>query len=380
MKKRLLFIITQFYKGGAETALLNLFHVLEPKQYEIDFLIFDQMILSNATSLIPQIPDWINVCNAAEKEGKGAVCLKVLFKIWQRLTGRQLYRPSAYRFVKDKAYDIVFSYGEWLSPEFAAKKVNAVRRYIWIHTDIDKAGYVDERILFRYDSKYTGYLFVSEHSKKSAEERFPIVKGKSFVVHNLCDESAIRKLSEQVVEQYRRSKEEFLLVTVGNLRDEKNYPRHIEVMRELKKRRLPCRWICIGSTANMFLYQRLKALCNEYELDNDFCFIGVKENPYPYIKQADLIAVLSDFESWSLVITEAKILGVPIIATRTSGALEQITNGVNGILTGFEVKEIADKMEEYIFNPEMQKRFRKNLEGYSIQNRVLEELDEIFGS
>ena len=118
----------------------------------------------------------------------------------------------------------------------------------------------------------------------------------------------------------------------------------------------------------------------EYELDNDFCFIGVKENPYPYMKQGDLIAVLSDFESWSLVITEAKILGVPIIATRTSGALEQITNGVNGILTGFEVKEIADKMEEYIFNPEMQKRSRKKLEGYSIQNRVLEELDEIFGS
>ena len=28
MKKKLLFVITQFYKGGAETSLLNLFQLL----------------------------------------------------------------------------------------------------------------------------------------------------------------------------------------------------------------------------------------------------------------------------------------------------------------------------------------------------------------
>ena len=39
MKKKLLFVITQFYKGGAEMALLNLFQTLSPEQFEIDFLV-----------------------------------------------------------------------------------------------------------------------------------------------------------------------------------------------------------------------------------------------------------------------------------------------------------------------------------------------------
>ena len=50
--KKILFVITQFYKGGAEVALLNLFHQLPQSEFEIDFLIFDQMILKDAQSLI----------------------------------------------------------------------------------------------------------------------------------------------------------------------------------------------------------------------------------------------------------------------------------------------------------------------------------------
>ena len=64
-KKKLLFVITQFYQGGAETALLNLFRILSPKEFDIDFLILDQMPLKNAVSLILQIPSCIQVCHAA---------------------------------------------------------------------------------------------------------------------------------------------------------------------------------------------------------------------------------------------------------------------------------------------------------------------------
>ena len=179
MKKKLLFVITQFYRGGAEVALLNLFRSLSPEQYEVDFLIFDQMILKNATSLIEEVPSWINVCNASQKEGYFAIILKVIFKIWIRLTKKQLYRYSAYRFVKGKKYDMAFSYGEWLSPEFVAKRVNSKEKYIWIHTDIDKAQYVNNQILLGYDTFYDKYIFVSHLSKLSAENKYPMIKGKS---------------------------------------------------------------------------------------------------------------------------------------------------------------------------------------------------------
>ena len=42
MKKKLLFVTTQFYKGGAEMALLRLFRSLSPKEYAVDFLLTDR--------------------------------------------------------------------------------------------------------------------------------------------------------------------------------------------------------------------------------------------------------------------------------------------------------------------------------------------------
>lgn len=376
-KKKVLFVITQFYKGGAEVALLNLFRNLSPKEYEIDFLIFDQMVLKNAQSLLEEIPSWIRVCHAAEREGRFAVIFKIWFKLYQKITKRQLYRRSAYQFVRRKQYDMAFSYGEWLSPEFVAKKVKAKRKMVWIHTDIDKANYVDETILFGFDAMYDRYIFVSEQSKKSAEKRFPFLKGKTVVVHNMCDEKAIHLAAKKRVsglEQYPKP----WLFSVGNLRDEKNYPRQIEVMRILKERGEVLTWFCIGSTANYFIYQRVKELIEQYQLQEQFVLLGVKKNPYKFMKQADAVMVLSDFESWSFVITEAKVLGIPVIATATSGAREQLVDGENGIVTSFKPEEIAERILEYLKNPLEKEKICKNLEGFSTNQDVIKEFTELF--
>ena len=376
-KKKVLFVITQFYKGGAEVALLNLFRTLSPKEYEIDFLIFDQIVLKNAQSLIEEIPSWIRVCNAAEREGRFAIIFKIWSKIYQKVTKRQLYRRSAYQFVRWKRYDMAFSYGVWLSPEFVAKKVKAKKKMVWIHTDIDKANYVEEKILFGFDKMYDRYIFVSEQSKKSAEKRFSFLKRKSVVVHNMCDEKAIRLAAEKSVSGLKSYPKPWLL-SVGNLREEKNYPRQIEVMRILKERGITLTWFCIGSTANYFVCQKVKELLEQYQLQDQFILLGVKKNPYPYMKQADAVMVLSDFESWSFVITEAKVLGVPVIATATSGAKEQLVDGKTGIITSFEPKEIAEQILEYLNNPLKKEQICKNLKGFSAKQDVIKEFQGLF--
>lgn len=373
MKKKLLFVITQFYKGGAEVALLNLFQSLLPEKYKVDFLIFDQMILKDARTLTDQIPSWIRVCNAAEKEGRLAVVVKVWFKIVRRITKRQLYRSSAYRFVRYKKYDAAFSYGEWLAPEFVARKVRAKKKFVWIHTDIDKAKTVDEKVLFRFDAQYDGYIFVSEQSKKCAQARFPVCRGKSAVVHNMCADDAVRAAAKEQVHGILSYQKPWLL-SVGNLRDEKNYPRQIEVMHILKERGILLTWFCIGSRANMVLDQQVRAKIQQYGLEGQFILLGMQDNPYKYMKQADAVMVLSDFESWSMVITEAKLLGVPVIATPTSGAKEQLEDGKTGVITsGFEAEAIADSIQRYLKEPKEQEMMRKNLEGFSTNKEVMKE-------
>lgn len=57
-KKRVLFIINQFFRGGAETALVNLLRTMDSARFDVDLLIFDMIDLPGSLSLIPEIPDW----------------------------------------------------------------------------------------------------------------------------------------------------------------------------------------------------------------------------------------------------------------------------------------------------------------------------------
>lgn len=341
MKKKILFVITQFYKGGAETSLLNLFHCLDSQKYEVDFLVLNQIEYQDATSLMGEVPEWIHVFDAVKNRGNGVKLEQLAGKIYRRLFHTETYVKSAVDFVKNRKYDVAISFGEWLSPAFLVKKVNAVKKYVWIHIDLDKADFVNKEELVKYDSRITGYIFASEKSRQSSIHRCPQMTEKSIVVHNILNRQNILSRSAEDV-TLPQANDSFLL-SVGNLRVEKNYPRQIEVMRILKERNILIKWICVGSTVDKNVYGEVSRLLDKYHLRDDFVLCGADDNPYRYMKRAKAVMVLSDHESWSLVISEAKLLGVPVIATNTSGAQEQIRNGENGVITSFDPEEIAEK-------------------------------------
>ena len=91
-------------------------------------------------------------------------------------------------------------------------------------------------------------------------------------------------------------------------------------------------------------------------------FLGYKQNVYQYIKQMDYLALLTDRESWGLVITEALILGVPCIATNFAGVEKQIINNENGIIIGMENcnNEYEKKIEDVL---NLKKQLKNNIKG-----------------
>lgn len=375
MKKKILFVITQFYKGGAETSLLNLFHCLDSQKYEVDFLVLNQIEYQDATSLMGEVPDWIHVFDAVKNRGNGVKLEQLAGKIYRRLFHTETYVKSAVDFVKNRKYDVAISFGEWLSPAFLVKKVNAVKKYVWIHIDLDKADFVNKEELVKYDSRITGYIFASEKSRQSSIHRCPQMTEKSIVVHNILNrQNILSRAAEDVT--LPQANDSFLL-SVGNLRVEKNYPRQIEVMRILKKKKIPIKWICIGSTVDKNVYGEVSELLEKYQLKDDFILCGADDNPYKYMKRAKAVMVLSDHESWSLVISEAKLLGVPVIATNTSGAQEQIVNGETGIITSFQVEEIAEEIEEFLNDLELQNKIKKNLILDNTQNLGILEFEDL---
>ena len=346
-KKRILFIINQFFKGGAEISLVNLLRTMDASRFDVDLLIFDMIDLPGSLSLIPEIPAWVHVVNVAENEKKAAFVKKAVFKLEWKLTGTQPFRRGAIHYLESQYYDAAISYGEWFSSALCARYAAARRKYVWIHADMDKAAFLHPDIL-RFEAQFDGFLFASRHSMEGAVKKYPQLASRSLVVLNRVDGEKILAMSEEPLPVSLPEDGRPLLVTVANVREEKNHLRQVEAMRLLFSEGLRFRWVNIGSLANTPLVEKLRQAVQNAGLADYFTLTGPLDNPYGVMRRADAVCVLSDHESWSMVISEAKALGVPVIATRTSGALEQIEDGKNGMLCGFSAGDIAAALRAFL--------------------------------
>lgn len=355
-KKRILFVITQFYKGGAEVALINLLKEMDATKYEVDLLVSNQIKLKGLVSMIPSLPSWVNVYSPAEKTANiYNIVVEVVARGIEKITNVRPLRGA--NLIREKQYDWAITYGEWVPLKTVANLQNAKNKAVWIHTDIDKSVFFDSKHFFVYDSNYTNYIFVSENSMDSAIKKYPYFKNKSCVIHNLADLEQIQQQSkEPVPEKLAKYFTIPVILSVGNVRPEKNYPRQIEAMAILQRQGVECIWLVVGGIPSAKLAEQLKEQIVQAGLEEKFVFVGSDDNPYGYMKKSAVVTNLGDYESWSMVITEALYLEKAVIATKTSGALEQITDGENGLLCEFTAQDIAEKIKKYLSDKTLQKK------------------------
>ena len=375
--KRLLFVISQFYKGGAEVSLLNLLKKLDKTKYEIDFLVLNQSAGTEAVSLIDKIPKEITVFDAYQMQRNMSAYDKKKADLLLNEEDRRCDPDSALLWIRNRKYDCAFHVGEWSYPFFTAKYVNADRKFAWIHNDLDQAEYFDADNFFAYYNQFDSYIFVSKNSRKGSIKAYPFLKDNSLCIYNINDAEDIRKKSEETVEEDYFKRGLPVILTCANVRKQKNHDRQLMAMKLLKDRGIDFIWLNIGSMVETERCQGLLNKAKIFGLEDRFILAGPSQNPYKYMKHATAVAVLSDYESWSMVITEAKILGKPIIATKTSGALEQIEHGVTGLLTDFTPESIADELEKLLTKPEVIKTIEENARGFDNTQEILRDFDDL---
>ena len=59
----------------------------------------------------------------------------------------------------------------------------------------------------------------------------------------------------------------------------------------------------------------IENIISENGLEDKIILLGFKDNPYPYIKKADFLFLPSLHETFSMVVSEAHILGTRVIAS-----------------------------------------------------------------
>lgn len=377
MKKKLLFIISQMYRGGAETSLVNLLNNLDPTKVEVDLLIFNQCPLKDAEPIVDEIASWINVYDAYKQHSKRKYISNKLNSFMYSDEDREYFYFEALNFLRNKTYDWAFNVGEWYTPYLISTHVCAKNKCAWIHNDLSKAEYFDADEYSRYHEYIDYYLFVSQNSLVESCKMYPFFKEKALTIYNINDVNRIKNKASESISNREYKKDIPILITVANFRQQKNHLRQVKVMKKLWDKGLRFRWVNIGALTDKNIVNNVRELVKQYQLEEYFYILGPQKNPYKFIENSDVVTVLSDYESWSMVITEAKILGKPVISTKTSGALEQIEHKVTGILTDFEEDSIVDEIYNYLTDTKLQNKIKNNIKNFDNTDEILQSFYEL---
>ena len=113
----------------------------------------------------------------------------------------------------------------------------------------------------------------------------------------------------------------------------------------------------------------IQSFVSKHNLEKNIHFAGFQKDVTGYLGAMDIFVFPSRDELYSLVMLDAMALPLPIIAARASGNLEQIEDGVNGLL--YEVaspQDLAAKLSIYLNNPQQRRQHQRAARSFVEQN------------
>ena len=154
----------------------------------------------------------------------------------------------------------------------------------------------------------------------------------------------------------------FNIVSVGRIDPVKRFSSIPQIVNEILFKGKSVCWYIIGPKGgNQKEYELLLSNIEKYKVQKNVILLGERNNPYYFIKNAELLVSTSISEACPYVINESKVLGTPIISTNFGSAHEFVSEGYDGYCVPIE--HIADTVCRFIENKEDYSRVKLNLSG-----------------
>ena len=334
--KKIIFLIPNLKHGGAERVLVNLVNHMDYSKFDITVqTMFDVGIYQ----------DKLN----EKVKYKGG--LKWYFPgnafVYKLFPPKMLYKF----YIKEK-YDIVVSYLEGTSARVVAGCPDGSKLVSWIHIEQISDEYVTKvfrnmaEANFCYD-KFDKIVCVSDTVKQDFEKIFNVSK-EPIVLYNTVEADVIKKKSLEPIDDIEYSKDEINVCSVAKLMYSKGYDRLISVCKRLIDDGFPIHLYLIGKGEEK---DNLKKQVADLGILDKVTFVGFKSNPYKYVKNADLYVCSSRREGFSTAVTEALIIGTPVVSTNCSGAYELLgKDNEYGIVIKNEENALYEGIKEMLSN------------------------------
>lgn len=343
----ILFLIPTLDRGGAENVLVNLVNNMDQSKFRITVqTLFDKDAQKD------RLREGIEYRSFLYKQFHGNSRLQA------RLPAKLLYQ-----LIVGKRYDIVVSYLEGPTAHILSGcPYEDTKKAAWLHVEMNRdrqlsAGFISKAAALKAYQKYDRVVFVAESVRKSIER----LAGKPFphalVLYNTVNSEEIRELAKEEVPEFFCRTDTCRIVSVGRIIPAKGYDRLVRVHKRLRSEGYRCHFYILGEGADR---NELEQFLKENELTDSFSFLGFQENPYRFVSRADLFVCSSRREGFSTAVSEALVLGVPVVSTDCSGARELLGEQDDyGIVTENSEDALYEGIRHLLEDPALLARYRE---------------------
>lgn len=358
-KVKILFRIRALEMGGIQKVLIDILKHLPKDNFEISLMV--NLFQGELRNEIPADIKIIKLAGGKEDFSSFYPIQKIQL-IFRRI---RLMIINTFPFVKQfyygQKYDIEIAFGKpelkmvLNSPQKSSKKV------AWVHWEFShRPEFNRSKFVASQLQKFDHVVFCSANVRKQLKELYGIEFNNSSIIHNVIHPEQIISLSKEEIDDIPAFNDNlFTFVSVGRVNTGKGYPLLFEIHKNLWNKGLKHRILIIGSGKE---FDELNQLAINHGLENSFVLLGSKNNPFPYMKNADIFILPTQSEAYPLAVKEALILGIPVLVTNTGGVSEIVSDGTDGLLMKYEQEDISNKMELLLTNSELVKTLKSGAE------------------
>lgn len=364
---KLAFFMPSANNGGVQKIMVKLVNKFNEFEYHIVFLIAD-----GNGEMIDSISKEVEIKDLRTRFGKGDIkTILSIFKIC--------------KFLKNDKPDILCA-----APGFStvisiiSKKItrSATKVVVMVDNKLStlKKGKLKHRISYYIYKKIYPYadaiIVAHEQGYNDIIKTFKVEKKRVHkIYHPLIDEKEIKSAEKPNHIWYQNN--EKVILSVGRLVKEKDFPTMLKAFYLYKKANSNCKLLILGEGPER---KNLENMIKKYHLESSVQLYGYVNNPYSFMKYSEMFVLTSSKEAFGNVIVEALATGTQVIATDcdSGGPREILADGRYGILCKCgDAKQIANAMSSITHKRFNLKELEKRGKDFSIKNSV-ESYNKVF--
>lgn len=352
--KKVLFYTSGVGLGGVEKVILEVLKLIDKEKFDIKLA----LQYENENLFENEIPKEINFKYMLPKrisdksvyfrERKKNIFYKLLYSFMLSYE-KYIIKKNYLEFSKDREIVIDFKSGDFLKLINLKNGIDK-KRICWLHGEITRLNRYEKRkeFLRRELNKCDKVVCICEDMKKGVMNEIPELKEKLEVIYNPFDIEKIRDMAEDYSEcsdeELELMKEEYIIMVSRLDNVQKDFDTLIKAFELVHKENKKIKLYLLGEGPDRKLIENL---IQERELENNIQLLGVKKNPYPWIKNSRLLVHSSNYEGFGLVIVEGMVLEKIVISTDCLvGPREILENGKYGSL--IEIGNIEQMKNEIL--------------------------------